>query len=68
MRLRWLQECFLETGSLPVPDGSRIIPVINDLREKHADTLDLVVRSQVSERALWRARDSPPSSPLAAVL
>ena len=29
------QNDFMEYGSLPVTDGTKIIPVINDIRKKH---------------------------------
>ena len=29
-----VQNCFLEGGSLAVPDGNQVIPVINNLRKK----------------------------------
>lgn len=37
-----VQKCFLETGALPVIDGSKIVPVIDTLRKKSC-LFDLVV-------------------------
>lgn len=41
-----VQLCFLPNGSLAVPDGDQVIPVINDIRSKHKDKFSLVVLSQ----------------------
>ncbi|XP_067686585.1 nicotinamidase-like [Haliotis asinina] len=41
-----VQECFLEEGSQPVPDGKEVIPVINRIRSVYEDAFSLVVLSQ----------------------
>jgi nicotinamidase-related amidase len=41
-----VQNCFLPTGSLPVPDGDTVIPIINDIRKKYDKLFSLVVFSQ----------------------
>jgi len=41
-----VQNCFTAGGSLAVPDGDAVIPVINRLRSDHGDNFDDVVLSQ----------------------
>eukprot|EP00058_Branchiostoma_floridae_P010510 XP_002595998.1 hypothetical protein BRAFLDRAFT_84072 [Branchiostoma floridae] len=41
-----VQNCFVPGGENPVPGGADVIPVINGLRERYGDGLDLVVMSQ----------------------
>jgi len=41
-----VQYCFSAGGSLAVPDGNAVIPVINRLRADHAEHFDVVVLSQ----------------------
>ena len=41
-----VQNCFTAGGSLAVPDGDAVIPVINRLRSDHAKNFDVVVLSQ----------------------
>ncbi|XP_076459421.1 nicotinamidase-like isoform X2 [Babylonia areolata] len=41
-----VQDCFLPGGSLAVPEGEQVIPVINQLREEHGERFNLVVISQ----------------------
>ena len=41
-----VQNCFTAGGSLAVPDGDAVIPVINQLRSDHAKNFDEVVLSQ----------------------
>jgi hypothetical protein len=40
-----VQDCFLENGSLPIPESSSIIKVINSLRDKRRCLFDLVVKT-----------------------
>ena len=40
-----VQECFLENGSLPVPDSSAIVAVINSLKDRGRCLFDLVVKT-----------------------
>ena len=42
-----VQNCFLPGGSLAVPDGETVIPVINNIRSQHGDKLALTVLTQV---------------------
>jgi len=41
-----VQNCFTSGGSLAVPDGDAVIPVINRLRSDHGENFDEVVLSQ----------------------
>ena len=41
-----VQDCFLERGTLPVPDASRIIPVLNDITANKSHFFHTVVRTQ----------------------
>lgn len=41
-----VQNCFTEGGTLPVPNGNEVIPVINDIRTNLGNSFSLVVRSQ----------------------
>ena len=42
-----VQNCFLPGGSLAVPGGDKIIPIINDIRAKYGDKMAATVLSQV---------------------
>ena len=41
-----VQNCFTSGGSLAVPDGDSVVPVINRLREDYGQYFDAVVLSQ----------------------
>jgi len=41
-----VQNCFTSGGSLAVPDGDAIIPVVNRLRSDYVENFDLVVLTQ----------------------
>ncbi|XP_046545588.1 nicotinamidase-like isoform X2 [Haliotis rubra] len=41
-----VQDCFLESGTLPVPEGKEVIPVINRIRSAYEDAFSMVVLSQ----------------------
>jgi len=41
-----VQNCFTSGGSLAVPDGDAVVPVINGLREDYGQYFDAVVLSQ----------------------
>ncbi|XP_071100680.1 nicotinamidase-like isoform X2 [Haliotis cracherodii] len=41
-----VQDCFLENGSQPVPDGKEVIPIINSIRSAHESAFSMVVLSQ----------------------
>lgn len=41
-----VQNCFTSGGSLAVPDGDAVVPVVNRLRSQYSDQLDVVVLSQ----------------------
>jgi len=41
-----VQNCFTSGGSLAVPDGDDVVPVVNWLRSQYADRFDVVVLSQ----------------------
>ncbi|KAL8591038.1 hypothetical protein ACOMHN_015661 [Nucella lapillus] len=41
-----VQDCFLARGSLAVPDGEQVIPVINRIRRDHEDHFSVVAVSQ----------------------
>jgi len=41
-----VQNCFTSGGSLAVPDGDAVVPVINRLRAEYAQYFDAVVLSQ----------------------
>lgn len=41
-----VQNCFLPGGTLPVTDGDDVIPIINNIRRKYAQQIDMTVFSQ----------------------
>ena len=42
-----VQNCFLPGSILAVADGEKVIPVINDIRDKYSDKMAVTVLTQV---------------------
>ena len=42
-----VQNCFLPGGSLAVPEGEAVIPVINNIRRDYGENMALTVLTQV---------------------